>query len=487
VVDLLVSGGLSLSLRSEIKTYLAAGLFVFTAFCLMLTLAYWPVITACYGVSDDFMFLSQAIAQKEWTAIWRIKLALGRPLLAVLHAYAFSQLHSISDLSCLRWLGICIVSLLSASCYLALLAAGWRRLPAFLWSLAAFTLPPFQVYAGWATTGFQPLAGVLAGASWYVADTAFDSARLRSKYGLAVASVVLLVLALFTYQPAAMFFWCFAAIALFKANKSMSANKTIGRLAWYSGVFAPGVALSVAVWKACLLLMKLPLTPGRSKLADNLFEKATWFVQQPLTDALNLARLVPSQRLALAVSVFTAIGLLLYFRGNTRQRLFQLAIAAAIIPLTYLPNLVVSESWATYRTKSALTILIALYALFALHGYLRVLPDSFANLLLVSTLGIVAPVFLYVAATQVRDYFTVPQQLELKLLREHVASNPAVSETIKHMHMSPREAGLAPLTRYDEFGILSVAQQQATKPLLSLILRETRRDRVSRGPGDNWR
>jgi hypothetical protein len=236
----------------------------------------------------------------------------------------------------------------------------------------------------------------------------------------------------------------------------------------------------MVIWRTCLILLPhLVLSQARRNLTSNLLEKLTWFVQQPLTDALNLAYLVPSAQVAAAVAFFGLVGLLLYFGGSLQNRLLQLALAVALIPLTYLPNLVAAENWGTYRTKSALTVLIAVYVLFALAGYLAKLPESFRHPLLISILGALAPVCLFLASTQVRDYFVVPQQLELKFVREHVASHFDKIDAIKRKYLNPRNEGLAPLTRYDEFGILSVLQYQAKKPMLLLLLREANQQRVA--------
>ena len=55
-------------------------------------------------------------------------------------------------------------------------------------------------------------------------------------------------------------------------------------------------------------------------------------------------------------------------------RAIRLALAAILLPLTYLPNLLVAENWSTYRTQVALTSLLWFYTAMALIGWLKVDP-----------------------------------------------------------------------------------------------------------------
>lgn len=43
--------------------------------------------------------------------------------------------------------------------------------------------------------------------------------------------------------------------------------------------------------------------------------------------------------------------MLLYFEGGLGERLRKYSIALCLLPLTYLPNLVIVEDWSPYRTQ----------------------------------------------------------------------------------------------------------------------------------------
>ena len=73
-------------------------------------------------------------------------------------------------------------------------------------------MPPFQLYASWTVSFSVPWAALLAGYASLLAVAGMDAPRqLFDRFAWATA---LLVAACLIYQPAAMFFWVFLAVAL---------------------------------------------------------------------------------------------------------------------------------------------------------------------------------------------------------------------------------------------------------------------------------
>jgi hypothetical protein len=177
--------------------------------------------------------------------------------------------------------------------------------------------------------------------------------------------------ALLTYQPAAMLFWVFTAVEvlrrgefLHRATRMLATRLGVAIAAMACGLFANrvGVHFYPSVYS------------GRSRLVDDVVEKISWFGREPLVNSLNLFDLVPAHSVAVAVAIVAAVGILLLHAGEGRGSFGFLALAAALVPLSYLPNLAIAENWASYRSVGALSALLTLYAWLGLWGISRALP-----------------------------------------------------------------------------------------------------------------
>jgi hypothetical protein len=213
--------------------------------------------------------------------------------------------------------------------------------------------------------------------------------------------------------------------------------------------------------------------PERSALTGDPWAKAIWFIGNPLRDSLNLANFPPSPAVATVVGVLILIGLERHFTGSVGERAVRLGLAAALVPLSYLPNLAIAESWSAYRTQVALTSLIALYTVFALHELLDRIFNSTRTTAMMAGLALASCV---VASTRVVTYFVLPQSIELALLRDQIAQvDPATTHTIIVRQASWRDA-LTPSVAYDEFGVPSTVNAFAPACMAALLQRERHLD-----------
>ena len=101
------------------------------------------------------------------------------------------------------------------------------------------TTLPFQVYAAWAIAAFNVFAALASGLAFALGERAFDAQGLFPKWLLAAGASLLLLAALTIHQPAAMFFWVFAAVALLKPD--MPLGDTLQRFGWYCVIALVGV------------------------------------------------------------------------------------------------------------------------------------------------------------------------------------------------------------------------------------------------------
>jgi hypothetical protein len=274
-----------------------------------------------------------------------------------------------------------------------------------------------------------------------------------------------------------MFFWVFAAIVLLKSHMALS--DVVRRFLWYSIVVFVGLILAFGILRLGIALYGHLLPTTRTNLTHDILGKALWFFREPLTSALNLGQISPKPWLALTLAAFIGVGLLQYFRGEVQERLVRFLIALVILPLSYLPNLIVAENWASYRSQSVLTSVIVVYTFLALWGYRQLLHNFVTDsvLTVVLNLSVLAGGFLALYNTTI--YFAAPQLQELQYLRSQLAQRDISQIHSIYIIGSTWQHSLAPMVRYDEFGLPSSAQPWAPKPMVYLLLQEMRPDRMN--------
>ena len=456
-------------------TFTAGHIFIFLMVGVLL--CYSSVLVIPYAFSDDYLFLiaHAGLPGTGNTSATYAFIANGRPTGALLTDLFFSYANTIGDLRYLRLWGVIGIGLLAWSIDRALVRVGWSRKQTVLLSVIICTLPSFQVYASCATALFYPFAALASGRALAMAERACDEQCRLYKWSLVAGAVLLLLVAFTIYQPAAMFFWVFAAIGLLTRDASLPFLRR--RVLWHSAVAFAGLSLGFGVYQLGLAYGR-NIFPPRSELAHDILGKVLWFLRWPLVDALSLAKLSGSPALALSVAIFIAGGLLLYFGDEAKKCLLKFLLALAFIPLSYLPNLVIAENWSAYRTQSALTSVIVVYAFLALQGYERTLLRPTTASPLTAGLGFAALVSALLAAYNVSTYFAFPQILELRFMRSHWAQQDLSQVRSFYIIPSTWQNFCAPAVYYDEFGFPSSAHPLSPGPMVYLLLRETKQERL---------
>ena len=179
--------------------------------------------------------------------------------------------------------------------------------------------------------------------------------------------------------------------------------------------------------------------------------------------------------IAWSVGVLIVGGLMLYVRGTLKERLQKLGIAISLLPLSYAPNLLVTENWASYRTLSSLTSVIVVYAFFAFRGYLgycRCLRSPFRSGWASAVMGSVALASALSAMYHVHTYFAAPQVRELEIMRSQLTEENLSQARGVYVIRPGWQDTLAPLVKYDEFGLPSSFPAWAPASMVFLLLRE---------------
>jgi hypothetical protein len=425
------------------------------------------VVLGTYGCADDFCWVAGAL-KHDLQQMQLLQFVQGRPAMAFLFTAGFSPMTGVSDLRFLRLFSILTMAGLAFTIYRTMTAAKYSRAAAFCVALVMCTMPPFQVYASWASTAFYATGALVAGLALHVAERAYLKTDLLSKSRLGAASIVLLLSAILIFQPSAMYYWVFAAIILFKPDMTLSDLSK--RFVWYGGlcVVALGFGYIICTYGRNYFADVCPLPHRRTHLTTDLTEKLFWFFSQPFNACLNFGSLFPNFKVAIATEITTLCGMALYLRGKVSERMLKLGVALSLIPLSYLPNLVIEENWASFRTECALSSIIVLYAFFALLGFrqtiLRSIREPYFNALLAS----LAVASMAVAFNNVFVYFVVPNSLEFSVLKAQMNNASRNSLTFKQIALkeplSPRVS--------QEFGCPSSPIQFAQESM-EYILRRT--------------
>jgi hypothetical protein len=404
----------------------------------------------------------------------------GRPVAGLLSTLFFTAAGTIDNLRFVRLVALVGIAALALLLHWALVRSGIRSAVAALMTVLVCCMPAFQVFASWAVLFVAPFAALLGASASTLTVSAIDSARQLMTDRL-VAAVAALVTALLIYQPAAMFFWVFLAVALVGAVREPVRGVRIVKAHAGVAVVALPLALFIGKLTAHLAHNTSP-NATRSTLTRDPIGKAHWFFAHPLYRSLSLFELTPSPWLAAFVVSASAGGMTLWLLLRGSRPYFYLGTAAALVPLSFLPNLVVEENNSlTFRTGIALTSLITLYTCLGVLGIGLVLRDRLRPQLSGRALATVeraafgvstalVAIIAFAASRNVTTLVVDPQSTELRILRRDVAALPAGVARVGFVQIGWNQG----MTNWysDELGLASSARPWTPEPAVYLILRE---------------
>ncbi len=454
----------------DFEAYRANPWRIYAAIFAFLTLVYLPVLTAQYAFLDSYEMLASGI-QGQLHNILKMMVQGGRPLYAVYAGEAYGHATGIGDLSYMRAFGVAGIGALACLVYCALGETTLPHAVAIAGALLFCLTPSFQVYGAWDACSPFPWAALLAGLAF----------RLSDRGGVArwLGAAVLLTCSITIYQPAAMVFWDFAAIAwLLRAE-----------LPAFNRVVAAGAVMATALLYDFIAIKRAGRhghALARATLTHDLHGKVIWFFQEPLFNALNTFALNPTVNVfstafnlhaawavylphanaddAVVLTMILLIGAWLYFGRNVMVRLL---LALCLIPASYVPNLLVAENWASYRTIDALAGLFVVFAVIAALGWGRALRLRQAVPILCA--GLVASAA-WCASSNVTNEFAVPQSTELTMVQSALLHTNFPPGARPCFNMPNWTEAIAPVGRYDEFGALSTSQGWVPSAMAYLIL-----------------
>jgi len=468
----------------------------FAVFAAIFLVTYLPCFLSSYGLLDDYYLLYLALTKGAWCPeIVGSMMSQGRPLNLPFIAAAFSPLHGVNDLFYLRIIATLGTALLATLFFRHAMHTGWSRAQSFVLSLLVFSQLPFQVLSAWSLVGLLGAIRIpLAYVSYFLAKYAGEK-PLRSLgfAGLYAATLVSLTAAMAMHQTAAMFFWIGLAQDALSPKPWDVSRRQLGVVLT---AFAAACGIEYVICAFGKSHYAQYLIQDRKELALDPLQKLAWFFNEPLTSCLNFNNLDASHFIAIGSAVIILIGLWFYTK-NLEPKEFRkkrCLLLLALPFLCYTPNLIVAESWASYRTLYALAALMMLYFFCAIQGIAAKL--SVGKNVVTGTLFAAAVLSLAFANQNVATYIAGPQTRELALLRYRL-NDKRSSNLLTHLSdqlQPPKNKGpfdiwsydsktvtqnwnetLAPAAYYDEFGRPSSSRPFVAKAMVELLLREAAR------------
>jgi hypothetical protein len=432
-----------------------------------------PSLVLVYGLKDDYTYLAAAHGYRyagvgEPTSSVR----LGRPLFGLLTGGLYGLLPGVGWLWVARALAVVGLILFALVLDRALLELVGSKFLAALIALLIASMPPFLVYAGWATLFCAPYSAALGGLGAIVAARASDApVSVRGRW-LALGGLLFLA-ALAMYQPSAMAFWLVALIlALSRRHSSERLGRLLRSIALVGvpAMLGGYLMLKVGVWTLGAA------DAQRAGLLSDIPAKLHW-LPQPLGLALNLFNMPQSTVFGALVAIAVVGGALLYCRdcsGHTRTIVMTLIVIT--VPLSFAPNLLSQENYATFRTVGPLTATFVLLAAFTFVSIERGGTRAWRRWIARGGLLVITALAVVLGFNHLRTLIALPQSREWQRALRQASLLPRGSRTVGFL--APTLNGGPITTHYgvrDEFGVPTSASTWADPSLTWLALRQAGR------------
>jgi len=438
----------------------------------IILLANFTTLSISYGMTDDYVQAYAYYSGKGMLVDYlrRTVLSVGRPIDGALKEAFLSHVYYIRDFAWIRLVGLVgLLFFVAILFWILSKLSTLSQLEISFLVLLLVSIPSLSLYVAWTNLFDAPYGLIMASLAAYLGKSVFILNITRSsKIARGMASLLLLLVASFIHQSVAMYYWVIVACDLFLENGIISKQKLVH-------FFAYGVnwLVSMAVSFAFLKLWA-PLAPdaaSRGALVSDVVGKAKWLINTAIVRSLNFNFLTQSKCLALLLFIIIVLGLLLYFQKGGTAKLIGMAIFGVLVLLSYFPNLVIAESWASYRTQVAITSMFILFIYIALKSLVNRLAPGWQNLIfhILLYMWVIISISSY-AYHQIRD-ITLPQSIEIRFITFHLQ---ALKENHYNKIVVIRPSSVDSISKVngDEFGLPSTYPAWATESVVRMALRE---------------
>jgi hypothetical protein len=425
--------------------------------------AYRPVVAADYAKLDDYWFLWMSKTDPQ--RISTHDRERGRFLAAPLHGWAFGKAANIAELRRVRAVTVLGLTALAGGLTALLCSRGWPPMLAAALAVSACATPAAFSTAAMATSVHRPPAALCALLASRAAVRAADARSRRRAVAWLVIAVLVLFAALSFQQSWAMFYVPFCFLTLFRADDESGAPRPMRLLAAHALPFVVALGLSaLTVGHSDDLRVRRTVTRAP-------YDKAAWFVREPLLNAACLAQMTPDRKIGYFTAAIVLVGGLSFLARRRVAAALCLTAGVVLLPVSYVPNLVTAENWASYRSIGPLSALLILVLGWAFWGIARLVFQR-PHLMVAPPAVALAGWLCLMGRYNVREYIVEPQVLERDCFRYQILQGAAEEVTVVHIIQPPWQCWPVQMYRYDDFGVPSSFVDWCPEAMFRLVAAE---------------
>lgn len=392
----------------------------------------------------------------------------GRPVYGLFNKVLLTSITKVQELAWLRLLGVVGVILSTSFFFHLLHASGIYKGLALQCSLFFMFSPSASTTGSWMASyqvGWGLLMALSAG---YFVTKSLGSERTKGML-LGGLGVIFGILALLTYQPTYTAFIIPGFLCFLK-------NRDIRGTSRFLGIYFLLYIVYFVLHKGLLIITELP-SLSRASFTDNPMGKLKWFAEWPLKMVLqdNLI-FYPEwcQLLVVGITVALAVSFLfiLVYQKPVRVMALMVFFLTAFLFAAYIPNLVSSDDWVSYRTLSTLFMLKWAFIFWGLSHF-----SHRFRFIWMATIVIGLWFFLNSWYNINSGFIEIQTEEYRKIQKEVVRLKPEMEQTGQLVFIMPSydfmaRQGVVSRVVSDEFGSLSTSRDWVPVPMVKQILRE---------------
>lgn len=323
------------------------------------------------------------------------------------------------------------------------------------------------IYIGWVACFQVGIAFILSLFSGFFFLISFQNKGLIAKYGVMALSFVLMFLSLSTYQISATafliplyFFW------RIKEDKNVVCSSLVAFFVFLAGYFALFKFISFSLGMQ---------SSGRGQLVSDILGKVIFFLGEPLSNSLKWVWF-PFQMENVKWITISILGLLLVIipliTKVALKRVFgRVLVLAIFLILSYLPQLLISENWASYRSTGMLLCASAI-----LFSDVLILNPFFNSKIKLVIVILVSSIIVFKSYLNFNQHFIDPNIFEFKRLvseikTKKITENDDVLILKSNWSFFRNKFGYGSV--YDEYSIPSTFIKWSTIPIFKKAAQES--------------
>jgi len=399
-----------------------------------------------YGFTDDYEFLLNASNDN----FINVFVQGGRFIYGFLVKAAFISINGVAQLCLLRVLGLVGAVIFIIIVYDYLRKINYSKIHSVFICLLLACSPSISIKIGWSLAFIFPFLLSLSFVyGIYITKLSSWKALLLFPFG---------VLVLFCYQP--IYTFSIVPLVLLWLKKNTHPLKVAKVLFIHLSTYF----IYYFLFKYSLNLFELnPLS--RSSVDLDLLNKFEWFVSEPLVKALKYNFIFTDKAISWIILSIVSISIIvhIYFR-KPKKIIVNILIVCVFILLSYLPNLVASDPWVSYRTMDTLVFILVLI------GSSNLFLFSFKKEnYLVYSIAIIISLSAYYNFNYGLSYIQSKEYnaLKMELKRESNKAGKLIFIQPEVKFLS--ENGFMNKTVTDEFGRMSSSSDWVPEPMIKLI------------------